>query len=146
MKTGSNGMLTYALAAGAAIVAWWLTSGFGWLIGLILAAAAAVAVFYYLSASRGDAAETEAEAADDAPPAPVVAPVVPSPPPAAGPEVEAGTDAETKPAAGNWTDSVQADSGRKGAGGGQTGLKPSNIPAEEETLRDGVGGWKYKGA
>ena len=51
-----------------------------------------------------------------------------------------------KPAAGgSWTDTVVADSGKASAERGQTGLKPAVVPAEEDTLRDGVGAWKYQG-
>ncbi len=48
-------------------------------------------------------------------------------------------------AGGSWTDRVVADSGRASAGRGQTGLKPSVELADEATLRDGVGAWKFVG-
>ncbi|QIE54239.1 hypothetical protein G5B40_01545 [Pikeienuella piscinae] len=43
----------------------------------------------------------------------------------------------------HWSTGVAADSGRKGVGGGQSGLKPSTLLTEEATLRDGVGAWRY---
>jgi len=73
----------------------------------------------------------------------------PAPAPAATPAPEAAP-AENAPSqaaptsAGNWTDTVPANSGKAGASRGATGLKPSVALADEETLRDGVGAWKYE--
>lgn len=69
--------------------------------------------------------------------------------PAAAASADASADASAAAASasadgGSWTDSVDANSGKAGDGRGATGLKPSVVPAEEETLRDGVGSWKYE--
>lgn len=66
----------------------------------------------------------------------------------------AATTAALKPAAlaaapvatgsSNWTDTVGA-SGKAGSSRGQTGWKPSAELADEATLRDGVGKWRYEG-
>jgi len=81
--------------------------------------------------------------------APVAAPVAASKPalaakPAAAPASKPA--AAARPASsGSWTDTVSADSGKAGAGRGQTDLKPSVSLVDEATLRDGVGTWKYQG-
>lgn len=89
--------------------------------------------------------------ASDAPiakPAPVAAPVTVSEPAAVQKQATAPTVA-SKPVAhiasgGSWTDTVSAVSGMAGADRGQTGLKPSVVLADEATLRESVGAWKYQ--
>lgn len=75
-------------------------------------------------------------------PAPAAAPA-PAPAPAAAPEAAPQAPAAAE-AAGHWSEAVAADSGKVGSGRGQSGLKPSAALAEEDALRDGVGGWKYE--
>ncbi|MGB0927024.1 MAG: NADH-quinone oxidoreductase subunit E [Pikeienuella sp.] len=68
-------------------------------------------------------------------------------------EADAAPVAKTAPAAspapakaaGHWAAGVKADSGKASANRGQSELKPSAVLAEEETLRDGVGKWRYEG-
>lgn len=82
--------------------------------------------------------------ADDAPAAPPAS----LPSGAASPEATE-TIAATPPQAvqpgGSWTDTVVAESGKAGANRGASGLKHSAELADEATLRDGVGSWKYTG-
>lgn len=71
--------------------------------------------------------------------------------PAASAEAAAKTSsspsapAKTEAAGGSWTDSVSSTSGKASDARGATGLKPTAALADEETLRDGVGSWKYGG-
>lgn len=77
-------------------------------------------------------------------PAPISAPKPAASKPAATPRPAVAP----KPApvsGGSWTDSVSANSGRAGGNRGQTGLKPTVELADEATLRDGVGAWRYQG-
>lgn len=46
---------------------------------------------------------------------------------------------------GHWSASVRTDSGKAGAGRGQTEMKPTAELEGEATLRDGVGGWRWDG-
>ena len=45
---------------------------------------------------------------------------------------------------GHWTSAIVADSGRASPNRGQTAMAPTAPLAEEATLRDGVGTWKYR--
>ena len=64
---------------------------------------------------------------------------------AAKADPKSAASAAPTPTGASWTDDVSANSGKAGANRGQTGLKPSAELAEEATLRDGVGAWKYQG-
>ncbi|MEL7462496.1 MAG: hypothetical protein AAFN79_00400 [Pseudomonadota bacterium] len=72
-------------------------------------------------------------------PAPAAAPADAAPEPAAAP-----APAPAVGSAAHWSAAIAADSGKAGSGRGQTGLKPSAALAEEETVRDDVGSWKYE--
>lgn len=100
--------------------------------------------------SQTAAAAPAANPAPEAAPAPASTPAAHDPAPAAEPEPapapEAPKAAAPSAAGGetHWASAVATDSGKAGAGRGQTGLKPSAELAEEGSLRDGVGGWKYE--
>lgn len=70
----------------------------------------------------------------------------PAPPAARAPEPVIPEPAAPASGAAHWSATVLAKSGKAGAAGGQTELKPSAPLAEEATLRDGVGSWKYEAA
>ncbi|MFN3260198.1 MAG: hypothetical protein ACE37J_06530 [Pikeienuella sp.] len=74
------------------------------------------------------------------------APPAPRAPAPKEPEPVAPVAAEpTAPVAGgHWSSGVRADSGMAAKTGGQTAIRPSAPLAEEATLRDGVGSWKYE--
>ena len=52
---------------------------------------------------------------------------------------------KTVSSGGAWTDAVIADSGRASGARGQSGLRPSAGLADEATVRDSVGSWRYEG-
>ena len=49
-------------------------------------------------------------------------------------------------ASGHWSSNVVTDSGQASEGRGQSALKPTATLADEDSLRDGVGSWRYQGA
>ncbi len=132
VKTGAIIGVVVALLA-------YILTGFGFLTSIILGLIAfglgywLLKTFYCSNVSepaRPAAAENQTPA--PVAPAPEAAPAEKAPPQAA-------------PASGgSWTDSVSANSGKAGASRGATGLKPTVALADEETLRDGVGAWKYE--
>ena len=130
----------------------YLLAGFGFLMAIILGLIAFGLGYWLLktfycsnitepAASRPVVAETPAPTAaptSTVAPAPSAAPIASAAPEAAAPSQNAATSG------GNWTDGVSANSGKAGASRGATGLKPTVVPTDEETLRDGVGAWKYE--
>ncbi len=73
------------------------------------------------------------------------APPAPRAPAVTEPEPVAPVAAPAAPVAGgHWSASVKAESGMAAKAGGQTAIKPTAPLAEEATLRDGVGSWKYE--
>lgn len=151
----------------------WLLFGWGFWLGLILGVIAYFALSWFLGRACDDASGA-ADAAQAHPAAAPVAPtpslgtaqggtedateasVAEAVAPASDQEVTGGTakTAETsesaaQPAAataGHWSSSVSAASGKASPNRGQTGLKSTATLSEEETLRDGVGAWKYTAA
>ncbi len=125
----------------------YLLAGFGFLMSIILGLIGFGLGYWLLKtfycsdvsepvATRPAVAEKPATTAAPMPasaPKPTAAPS-----PAAAPSQPAATSG------GNWTDSVSANSGKAGASRGATGLKPTVALADEETLRDGVGAWRYE--
>lgn len=136
VKTGAIIGVVVALLA-------YLLTGFGFLMSIILGLIAfglgywLLKTFYCSNASE-PAAPPRPAVAEAQPPAPPVASASTSAPEPAAPSTAAAASG------GNWTDSVSAHSGKAGASRGATGLKPTVTLADEETLRDGVGAWKYE--
>ena len=131
--------------------------GLGFWVGLIVGLLATFGVGWFLpekvcQGAAEPAAPPARAAAPSAPPKPASAPsAAPAPSAAASSPAEEAAPAPVAAAAapagasgGHWSDSVAADSGKAGAGRGQTGLKPTAALAEEDTLRDGVGSWRYE--
>ncbi|MDG1971703.1 MAG: endonuclease [Paracoccaceae bacterium] len=131
----------------------YLLAGFGFLMSIILGLIGFGLGYwllktFYCSDVSEPAAQQSVAAASPAPaaaskPAAAPAPAAKEMPPAkpaaaAAPSQLAATSGE------NWTDSVSANSGKAAASRGATGLKPSVVLGDEETLRDGVGGWRYE--
>ncbi len=124
----------------------YILAGFGFLMAIILGLVAFGLGYWLLktfycsnisepAAPRPAVAET---------PVPTAAPA-----PSAAPAVAVAPETAVRPqnaatSGGNWTDGISASSGKAGASRGATGLKPTVVPTEEETLRDGVGSWKYE--
>lgn len=130
----------------------YLLTGFGFLMAIILGLIGFGLGYWLLKTFYcNDVSEPVApQAVAHTKPAPAAAPTpAADPAPAAAPLAAAATTtaAPSQAAAtsgGNWTDAVSADSGKAGASRGATGLKPAVVLTEEETLRDGVGAWKYE--
>ena len=117
----------------------------GWIISLIVGLIVLFLGVRFLSAMFCKIpAEGPMISAPTAPQPAAPQPAAPQPVAQPEPAPVAAPAASATPAAGNWTDSVVAASGKAGASRGATGLKPSVELAEEATLRDGVGAWKYE--
>lgn len=147
-----------------------LLIGWGFWLGLILGVIAFFVLSWILGRNCDDATGTPVDAPQAHPAA---APVAPTPSlgtaqggtepaaeasvaeavePASGQDVAGGTaesEAEAAPTAaasatvGHWSSGVSASSGKASPNRGQSALKPTATLAEEGTLRDGVGAWKY---
>lgn len=153
MTRGICLVVCWAAAAGFGLIAGWVTGyvvGLGFFVAVLMTIMAGLGMALALpvvicpsarpqphQAAARPAAKTAAAPAPSAPAKPKPAPAAPAAP--------AATSAASSSDRAHWSTGVAAASGATGGAIGQTGLKPSAKLTEEDTLRAGVGAWRYEG-
>lgn len=117
------------------------TLGIGWLLPSIVCPSARADAFAPPAPTVPRTPDKSRPEATPAASAPAPASMAPAPANPVAPEESAPAGSSD---GGHWTDGVAADSGKAGEGRGATDLKPSAPLAEEATVRDGVGSWRYE--